>query len=136
MTDPMFEKMETFENCVKIDYLMGELGWTMEQVSYEMNFNLHRMKEWMNARAAAITQLVKTDPTAVERIKEQLLKNYPPPKPEETKKLKLDVARVAKCLKEGKTLREVAKIFSCEENDYRIWHNENLGLINQRMKNA
>ena len=134
MTDPMFEKMETLENCIKIDYLQGQLGWSAEQVSYELNFNLRRMTEWRNARTAAITRLLKSDPIATENIKKQLLKDYPLPQPEKTKKLKLDADRVVKCLIEGKTLPEIAKSFRCDFNNFRIWHNENLRLINEKVR--
>jgi len=132
--DPVYKKMETLENCVKFRYLRGHLGWTMEQVSYEMNFNQRRMLEWINARSTAMSRITKLDPPMVKKIEKQLLKDYPPPKPKKMKKIALDVNRVVKCLKEGKSLQEIAKIFRCKENDYRLWHNENLRLINQRMK--
>ena len=134
MLDPTIAKMETLENCVKIDYFRGQLGWTMEQVSYELNFNLRRMMEWLNGRTAAATQLVKASPVKAQSIRVQLEKDYPKPKPEKAKKLKLDVNRVAKYLVEGKSLPEIAKAFHCKLNNYRTWHNENLRRINEIIK--
>lgn len=132
--NPTFKKMETLENCVKIDYLKNQLGWNMEQVSYELNFNHRRMIEWLNFRSTAINQLIRHDPIAVENLRRQLSKDYPLRVPKKEKKLKLNVDRVVKYLREGKTLPELAKIFHCKENTYRLWHNENLRLINQKMK--
>lgn len=132
--NPIYKKMETLENCVKIDYLKNQLRWNMEQISYELNFNHRRMIEWINFRSTAINQLFKLDPVAVENIREQLSKDYPSRQPKKEKKLKLNVDRVVKCLREGKSLQEIAKIFHCKENNYRLWHNENLRLINEKMK--
>lgn len=135
MNDQIIAKMETLENCVRINFFRSRRSWTMEQIAYELNFNLRRMVEWVNSRAAAIAQIMKTDPAVAKNLMAQLEKDYPLPKVEKEKKLKLDVTKVAKFLKEGLSLAEVAKKFHCKYNNYRIWHNDNLGLINQKMKN-
>ena len=134
MTDPIIKNMETLENCVKIDYFRSFLGWTLSQIAYELNFNHQRMVEWLTKRSAAIASLMKADPVAVENIIKGLKKDYPAPKPEEPKKLKLDTNRVAKYLAEGKSPQEIAKSFHCNFNNFRIWFNENLKLINQKVK--
>ena len=134
MTDQIIAQMETLENCVKINFFRAQRKWTMEQIAYELGFNLQRMVEWVNSRGAAIAQIMKTDPAVAKRLMAQLEKDYPLAPVKEEKKLKLDVTRVVKFLKEGLSLVEIAKKFHCKYNNYRIWHNENLKLINQKMK--
>lgn len=136
MKDEIIARMETLENCVKINFFRAQRKWTMDMIAYEMGFNLQRMIEWVNSRAVAIAQTMKTDPAVTKNLMAQLERDYPLPKVEKVKKLKLDVTRVVKFLKEGLSLQEIAKKFHCKYNNYRIWHNENLGLINQRMKNV
>lgn len=135
MKDKFMEIMETLENCVKINFFRDRRGWTMAQIAYELNFNLQRMMEWVNSRGTAIAQIMKTDPAFTKRLMLQLDKDYPLEEVKEEKKLKLDVNKVVKFLKEGLSLMEIAKKFHCKYNNYRIWHNDNLKLINQRMKN-
>ncbi len=134
MKDKFMEKMETLENCVKINFFRDRRGWTMAQIAYELNFNLQRMIEWVNSRGTAIAQIMKQDPAVTKRIMAQMDKDYPLKPAKEEKKLKLDVNRVVKFLKEGRGLMEIANLYHCKYNDYRIWHNDNLKLINQRMK--
>jgi len=136
MKDKFIEIMETLENCVKINFFREKRGWTMAQIAYELNFNLQRMVEWVNSRGTAIAQIMKTDPAVAKRIMAQMDKDYPLKPVKEEKRLKLDVNKVVKFLKEGLSLMEISKKFHCKYNNYRIWHNENLNLINQRMKNA
>ncbi len=135
MEDKFIEAMQTLENCVKINFFRERRGWTMAQIAYELNFNLQRMMEWVNSRGTAIAQIMKQDPAVSKRIMIQMDEEYPLEPVKEEKKLKVDVNKAVKFLKEGLSLMEIAKKFRCNYNLYRIWHNDNLKLINQRMKN-
>ena len=129
-----FDQIESLENAVIWDYLRGVLNWPSEQIAYEMNWNERRLLEWVNQRATVITKLLKSDKGRVESIIKRLEKEYPLPMVEKKKDLKLSTRQVAKKYKEGLSIVELAVIFKCSLNDFRVWWNENLFEINQLFK--
>lgn len=129
-----FEHIETLENAVKWDYFRRVLNWDIDKIAYEMHLNKRRLKEWIGKRASIITKMIKSDQGRVEAIRNRLEKEYPLPKEEEKKRLKLDHTQVAKKYNEGYSLPELAKIFKCDQNVFRHWWNEDLSKINQELK--
>jgi len=129
-----FDQIESLENAVIWDYLRGVLNWPSEQIAYEMNWNERRLLEWVNQRATVITKLLKSDKGRVESIIKRLEKEYPLPIVEKKKDLKLSTRQVAKKYKEGFSIVELAVMFKCSLNDFRVWWNENLFEINQLFK--
>lgn len=132
--------LESLENAVKWDYFKSILGWPTEQIAYEMNWNTRRLLEWTNKRAAIITELLKSDVGKVKAIRKKLEKEYPIPKEKSRKELKLETIQVAKKYKElkevgaGNLLQELAKLFKCDFNEFRLWWNRNLPVINEQVR--
>lgn len=130
-----FSYIESLENAVKWDYFKGTLGWDEDKIAYEMNVHPRRLIEWVNQRMSVVVGLLKSDPEKVKAIKKKLEEQYPTPEQEESKKkLKLNIKQVVKKFKEGKSLKELATIFKVEFNEFRLWWNDNLQVINQEYK--
>lgn len=131
-----FDHIENLENAVKWNFFKNTLGWDdNDKIAYEMFQHLRRLTEWTNKRAAVITKLIKSNPGKVKEIRERLEKEYPLPKAESRKILKLDVIKVVKIFKEEKlSLQDLAKKLKCDFNEFRLWWIDNLPVINQEYK--
>ena len=130
-----FDYIETLENAVAWHYFKGTLGWDDDKIAYEMCLHPRRLKEWVNGRASVITKLMKADPGKTESIRMRLEEKYPLPEIEGRKRIKLEINAVVKVYKEGKeTLQELAKHFKVDLNDFRLWWNDNLQVINSLVR--
>lgn len=136
-----YDHIESIENAVKWDYFRRVLGWELDKIAYEMCQHPRRLVEWTNRRAATITQLLKSDKGKVEKIRKELERQYPPPvvetKKERKRKEKIDKLNIKSVVKEfnkGRSIADLARIFKVDFNDFRLWWNKNLAVINQQVK--
>lgn len=136
-----FDHIESLENAVKWDYFKGVLGWDLDRIAYEMNCHPRRLTEWINRRAATVTQLLKSDKARVDKLRKELEKRYPIPavetKQERQKREKIEKLEIVTVVKEfikGRSIADLARIFKVDFNDFRIWWNRNLPVINQQVR--
>jgi len=135
-----FDHIENLENAVRWDYFKRILNWPIEKIAYEMYQNDKRLLEWANKRASTITALIKAEPERVKKIRKGLEKEYVPTagetKEEAIKREKIEKLNIQKVVREfikGKSLADLARIFKVDFNDFRLWWNQNISVINQQV---
>ena len=129
-----YDHIETLENAVTWDYLKRVLNWPTAKIAYEMYLNEKRLLEWVNKRATIITKLIESQTGRVKAIRAGLTKQYPLPKDMPRKRLDLNIIKIVKEYKKGKSFDQMAKPFKCSPGDFRRWWSDNLAIINQEFR--
>ena len=125
-----FSKIESLENWVAWDYFRNELGWSPQKIAYELDVNERKLIEWVNARASTMTRMVDQQPGKAKKIKAELQEKHPTSQPADRETLDIDTNKVAKLLKEGYKLPEIAKKLKYKYDDFIFAYNRMLSEIN------